>query len=186
MDEKENRLVEMVLAGNPGAFESLVRPYRQSLLSLAYRLTGDAEDAKEAAQEALLRAFRYLRSFDREQSFRNWLLRILVNASRKNFARRGETRSLEDAAEAVEPSAGPAARYQSRELRSRLEECLGVLSERERAVFVLRDIEEKNIKETAEVIGSSAVSVRVHLSAARRKIRDEMLKRYPGMIGGRR
>lgn len=141
MDEKENRLVEMVLAGNPRAFESLVEPYRHSLLSLAFRLTGNEEDAKEAAQEALLRAYRYLRAFDPERSFRNWLLRILVNASQRSVSRRGVLERLEDAAEAIEPSAGPAARYQDRELRSRLTDCLGALSERERRVFLLRDIE---------------------------------------------
>lgn len=178
--------MEMVLAGNPRAFESLVEPYRHSLLSLAFRLTGNEEDAKEAAQEALLRAYRYLRAFDPERSFRNWLLRILVNASRRSVSRRGVLERLEDAAEAIEPSAGPAARYQNRELRSRLTDCLGALSERERRVFLLRDIEDRSIKETAEILASSSVSVRVHLSAARKKVRKEILRRYPGLMRGSR
>ena len=178
--------MEMVLAGNPGAFETLVKPYRQSLLGLAFRLTGNEEDAKEAVQEALMRAFRYLRGFDRNQSFRNWLLRILVNASRKHAAKNTPAVGLDEKAAVAEPGAGPADQYQRRELRSRLIDCLTVLSAREREVFLLRDLEDRDIKETALILGCSSVSVRVHLSAARRKIKDEMMVRYPGLLGADR
>ncbi len=178
--------MEMVLAGNPGAFETLVRPYRQSLLGLAFRLTGNEEDAKEAAQEALLRAFRYLRGFDRNRSFRNWLLRILVNASRKHAAKKTPAVGLDEKAAIADPGAGPADRYQHKELRSRLIDCLTVLGAREREVFLLRDLEDRDIKETARILGCSSVSVRVHLSAARRKIKDEMMARYPGLLGADR
>jgi len=179
MDEKENSLVEMVLAGNPGAFETLVTPYRQTLLSLAFRLTGNAEDAKEAAQEALMRAFRYLAGFDRNQSFRNWLLSILVNAARKLTSKNAPADRLDAEAVVIEPGAGPAARYQNEEFRSRLMDSLDSLSRREREVFLLRDIEERDIKETARILCCSSASVRVHLSSARKKIKDVMLKRYP-------
>ncbi len=177
--------MEMVLDGQPGAFETLVTPYRRSLLGLAFRLTGNEEDAKEAAQDALLRAYRYLRSFDPAQSFRNWLLRILVNAVRRAGNPDRPAVGLEDAPVAVEPSPGPAARYQAKELRARLTDCLTVLGQRERAVFLLRDIEDRSIKETAEILGSSSVAVRVNLSSARKKIKAEMLKRYPGFLGER-
>jgi RNA polymerase sigma-70 factor (ECF subfamily) len=186
MDEKENRLVEMVLDGHPEAFEALVTPYRRSLLGLAYRLTANEEDAKEAAQEALLRAYRYLRSFDPGQSFRNWLLRILVNAAHKANRPGRLAVGLEDAPAPVETSPGPPARYQAKEFRARLTDCLGVLGKREREVFLLRDIEDRSIKETAEILHSSSVSVRVNLSSARRKIKNEMTRRYPGILGERR
>lgn len=175
--------MEMVLAGNPGAFETLVRPYRQSLVGLAFRLTGNEEDAKEAAQEALMRAFRYLRGFDRNQSFRNWLLRILVNAVRKLAVKNTPAALPDNEAAIADPAAGPADRYRHKELRSRLIDCLTVLGAREREVFLLRDLEERDIKETARILGCSSVSVRVHLSAARRKIKDEMMTRYPGLLG---
>jgi len=184
MDEKENTLVEMVLAGNPGAFETLVKPYRRTLLGLSVRLLGNEEDAKEAAQEALLKAYRYLKGFDRNQSFRNWLTRILVNSCRESSRHARRTLSLAESASVIEPAAGPAARYQQKEFRSRLGECLAVLSERERAVFVLRDLEERNIAETAGILGVSSISVRVHLSRARTKIKEEILKRFPEIVGG--
>jgi RNA polymerase sigma-70 factor (ECF subfamily) len=180
MDEKENRLVDMVLAGNPGAFETLVTPYRQTLLGLAFRLTGNAEDAQEAAQEALMRAYRYLAGFDRNRSFRNWLLSILVNAARKHASQNALADRLDSESAVIEPGPGPAARYQHEEFRSRLMDSLDVLSRREREVFLLRDIEEQDIKETARILRCSSGSVRVHLSSARKKVKDEMMRRFPG------
>jgi RNA polymerase sigma-70 factor (ECF subfamily) len=73
MDDKEKALVERILNGDTGAFEPLVTPYRSALLGLAFRMTRNAEDAREVAQEALLRAFRHMRRLDVERSFRNWL-----------------------------------------------------------------------------------------------------------------
>ena len=186
MDDKENQLVAMVLAGNPDAFEPLVRPYRRALLGLAYRITGNEEDAREAAQEALLNSYRYLGGFDQRRSFRNWLLRILVNAAREAARSSSSNRALglNDGADPVEPAEGPAGRFERKELGLRLKDCLAVLSERERAVFLLRDIEERSIRDTAEILGCSSASVRVHLSRARIKVKAELERRYPGLAGG--
>jgi len=84
MNEREKTLVEMVLSGNLDAFEPLVIPYRKTLLTMAYRMTQNWEDAKEISQETFLRAFKYLRNYDRKRSFKNWILQILVNVAR-NF-----------------------------------------------------------------------------------------------------
>ena len=67
MNDREKKLVEMVLAGKTEAFEPLVLPYRTSLFNIAYRMTGNMEDAKEAAQEPLMKAFKYLKRFDPER-----------------------------------------------------------------------------------------------------------------------
>jgi len=167
--------VDMVLAGDSGAFEPLVRPYRNDLVRLAFRMTGNREDADEAAQEALLRAFRYLARFDTARSFKNWLLGILVNEARK--LRRGAPRpvSLEDAAEPSLP-ADQERRHEESVLRGRLRTCLNELSRGQREVFILRDLEDRDIRETAGILGMSELSVRVHLSRARRRIKDIMTR----------
>ena len=82
MDVKENELIARVLAGDSAAFEPLVLPYRRTLFGLAYKMTGNREDALEVSQETLLRAFRYFGKCDPERGFRNWLVEILVNAAR--------------------------------------------------------------------------------------------------------
>ncbi len=180
----------MILRGHVEAFEPLVGPYRQPLLGLARRMVPDTEDAREAAQETLLRAFRYIGKYDPERSFRNWLFGILVNEARKVRAARAAAplplsrppalaSGREDAPEPASNEPAPDERFERNETRTQLAECLAVLSRREREVFLLRDIEELSVRDTAGVLGSTSVSVRVHLSRARRKMRKAILERYP-------
>jgi len=190
MDPREKALIERVLAGDSAAFEPLVLPYRRPMLSLAYRIVQNAEDAKEIAQEALLRAFKYLRRCDLERSFRNWLYQILVNAARDHGRRRGLESSLRSADPLTEsspsPEAGPEAAHEAGEVRAQVLDCLDGVSPKEREVFLLRDIEEMGVAATAEALGLSQLSVRVHLSRARRKIKERMKQSYPHYFGSGR
>jgi RNA polymerase sigma-70 factor (ECF subfamily) len=180
MDEKERSLVEMVLSGRAEAFEPLVRPYRDAIMGLAFRLTRNREDAQEVAQDALLRAYKYLKRFDTSRSFRNWLFRIAVNEARDRARRAHRERSLIEAAEKEiprHPSREP--HPETGEFRSALMGHLSALTAREREVFVLRDIEGLDVKETARALGASGISVRVNLSSARRKLRDALRNTSP-------
>jgi len=186
MNETEKELVAMVLSGRNEAFEPLVTPYRESLLSLAFRLTGNREDAREVAQEALLRAFKHLGRYDTSRSFRNWLFQIAANQARDRLRRRRkEADTAVEAARKPWPQEDPESGRRAKEFRSDLEKCLSVLAPREREVFILRDLEELDIRETALALGCSSVSVRVHLSSARRKIRDAIREKFPHLEEGR-
>jgi RNA polymerase sigma-70 factor (ECF subfamily) len=185
MDEKESRLVELVLSGRSEAFESLVTPYRKLLLTLAYRLSRNSEDAKEISQETLLRAFRYLGSFDRKRSFKNWLLQIEMNVWRSLGSMAADEGTLRELAARVSPE-DPEVRMAGTEVREKLLSCLDGLSPREREVFLLRDVEGRTVNETSEVLRLSSISVRVHLSRARVKIRKIVKERFPGLMEERR
>jgi RNA polymerase sigma-70 factor (ECF subfamily) len=185
MDEKEARLVELVLSGRTEAFEPLVTPYRKLLLTLAYRLCRNVEEAKEISQETLLRAFRYLASFDRKRSFKNWLLQIEMNVWRSLGRKAMDEETLYELTARNTPE-DPQERLVDREAREKLFACLDGLSPREREVFLLRDIEGRSVKETAGVLGTSAISVRVHLSRARDKIREIVKRRFPELLEGQR
>jgi RNA polymerase sigma-70 factor (ECF subfamily) len=186
MNETEEELITMVLAGRTEAFEPLVSPYRGQLLALASRLTRNREEALDVAQEALLRAFRALGRFDVSRSFRNWLLQIAANEARDRHRRTarehaafpevaGRTRS----ALAGQATADPEAGQDRRETRAGILRALDALSPREREVFVLRDLEELDIRETSRVLGCSGLAVRVHLSSARRKLREAIRRDFP-------
>jgi RNA polymerase sigma-70 factor, ECF subfamily len=185
MDEKENRLIELVLSGNVEAFEPLVTPYRKTILNLAYRLSRDLEEAKEISQDTLLRAFRYLRTYDKKRSFKNWLLQILVNAWRSRQKRKPEKENPEQLFTPPSES-DPEEKHSREETRAQLMDCLDSLSPREKEVFLLRDIEERSIKEAAMILGSSPLSVRVHLSSARKKLKERIQEKFPHLIGSRR
>jgi RNA polymerase sigma-70 factor (ECF subfamily) len=198
MNETEKELITMVLAGRTEAFEPLVTPYRGPLLALALRLTRNREEALEVAQEALLRAFRSLGRFDPARSFRNWLFQIAANEARDRYRRTARERAaFKDVANRA-PSAttgsaaatrlsrtDPEAGHDRSELRADLTCALVSLSPREREVFVLRDLEELDIRETSRVLGCSALSVRVHLSSARRKLREAIRRDFPHLEEGR-
>jgi RNA polymerase sigma-70 factor (ECF subfamily) len=183
MDSRERALVERVLSGDRAAFEPLVLPYRRPMLALAYRLVQDTEDAKEISQETLLRAYKYLRRCDLDRGFRNWLYQILVNAARDHRRKRSleaRWRSNDPVLESCpSPGEGPEEAHEVREIGARLLDCLAAVSPKEREVFLLRDIEEMSVEETANILGCSSLSVRVHLSRARRKLKARMKIRYP-------
>ncbi len=180
--------MELVLSGRAEAFETLVTPYRSSLFGLARRLTGNDEEAMEACQDTLLKAYRYLRSFDPRKSFKNWLTTILVNSSRSLMKKRSQTAFDEAASFPAEPSGSddPEILHQRKELRRRIMDCLDVLSRGEREVFLLRDIEDRSVLETSRILGCSQLSVRVRLSSARKKIRDRLSPGPEGRPEGRK
>jgi RNA polymerase sigma-70 factor (ECF subfamily) len=191
MDDKERALIERVLNGDLDAFEPLITPYRQPLLSLAYRITRNWEDAKETSQETFLRAFKYLGKVDVRRSFRNWIYQILINTARhlKNKQAVQDRLRLDlpvDKVPTTSSEGNPEEHQLDQELRSQLMDCLDGLTDREKEVFLLRDIEGLNIKESAHVLGCSSVSIRVHLSAARRKIQERIKEKYPSLLEVRR
>ena len=188
----------MVLAGRTEAFEPLVTPYRGPLLALAARLTRNREEALEVTQEALLRAFRSLGRFDPSRSFRNWLFQIAANEARDRDRRaareraafadvvdRGSFARTGSAAATRLSRTNPEAGHDRSELRTDIMRSLSALGPREREVFVLRDLEELDIRETSRVLGCSMLSVRVSLSSARRKLREAIRRDHPHLEEGR-
>ncbi|MCX6567183.1 MAG: RNA polymerase sigma factor [Candidatus Aminicenantes bacterium] len=178
-------MVARVLAGDLSAFEPLVLPYRRTLFGLAYKMTGNREDALEVSQETLLRVFRYLGRCDLERGFQNWVIQILINAARdlggKKRRESGRWNADSFLENAVSEEPRPEEVHDRSEIRGRIMSALSVLSEREREVFILRDLEEKSVRETAEITRSSAISVRVHLSRARGKIRNRLAVLDPSL-----
>ncbi len=186
MNETEKELVDMVLAGRTEAFEPLVAPHRGPLLALASRLTKDRQEALEVVQEALLRAYRSLARYDPARPFRNWLYQIAANEARDRYRKKVRERASFEEAAAMAPAADdPEAGQDRREIAEGVRRAMAALSPREREVFVLRDLEELDIRETSRVLGCSPVSVRVHLSAARRKMRAAIRRDLPHLEVGR-
>ncbi len=173
MNETETELIDMVLSGRTEAFGPLIAPYRGAVLALAVRLTRDREEALEVAQEAFFKAFRSLRRFDVSRPFRNWLFQIAANEARDRLRlRMREQAAVKAAAERTREEAGPEAGHEGRQIRAGILRALEALGPREREVFVLRDLEELDIRETSRVLGISSISVRVNLSSARKKLRQ--------------
>lgn len=164
-------------AGDSTAFDRIIVAHQRRVLSLAWRLLGNQDDARDAAQEAFLRVYRHLEKFDASLDFSGWLYRIVVNVCRDQARKRGNHfSSFEAEMEAgtiTEPasphnteSAAMAAEEQAMILRA-----LAQLTEKERAAIVLRDLEGLPTEEVARILGSSPTTIRSQISSARARLK---------------
>jgi len=173
-------VIERAKAGDTTAFEQIVTCYQRKVVGVAWRMLGNQEDARDAAQETFLKAYKYLKSFDAEQDFSGWLYRIAVNACR-DIARKRRNHDQFTSFE-TEHQAGNFDRLASRDdveasaiqaqERALISEALKTLSEKERSAIVLRDLEGLTTEEVARILGSSQTTVRSQISSARAKIRE--------------
>ncbi|MCU0312396.1 MAG: sigma-70 family RNA polymerase sigma factor [Acidimicrobiales bacterium] len=169
-------LVEAARHGDRTAFDALVRSTYVDTYTLAHRLTGDAEDARDVVQETYLRAFRAIGRFRGDAKFTTWLYRITANCASNHLGRRRRHRhdELTDdmAVGDPHPSRDPVGRAENELLRDRLHVALQALPPRLRAVVVLRDVYDLPHEAIAVELGISESAAKVRLHRARRKLRD--------------
>src|SRR5436853_792448 len=172
-------LIAAAKAGDSEAFERLIVFFHRKVLTTAWRLLGNEEDARDAAQEAFLRAFKYRRTFKSDQDFSGWLYRIVVNACRdlaRKDRHREHTTSIDALTEGSSIESIPseddqeAAAIRSQNM-AMISQALNTLSDKERAALVLRDLEGLSTEEVARILGSSQATVRSQISSARTKIK---------------
>ena len=163
--------IEAARAGDLAAFETLMRRHERLVLVTALRLLGKMEDAQDASQEVFLRLYRNLGKLRDCENLAGWLYRVTVNVCHDARSRRREETSVEDAAEPVSPCADPQQAATLNERQRVLELSLKLLSGKERAALVLRDLEGLSTGEVAKILGTSQATVRSQICQARIKIK---------------
>jgi RNA polymerase sigma-70 factor (ECF subfamily) len=181
MPQEIGDLTDLVVAARDGdqdAFEQLVRATYADTYTLAYRLTGDEEDARDVVQESYLRAFRGLKRFRGDAQFTTWLYRITANCASTHLGKRSRHRHdelLDDAAIAdTDPDRDPQAHSESVATRERLHAALRALPPRLRSVAVLRDVYDMPHEAIAAELGISESAAKVRLHRARKKLREQL------------
>ncbi len=179
-----NELVAAAKDGDRGAFDELVRVTHAETYTLAYRLTGDEEDARDVVQEAYLRAYRGIDRFRGDAQFTTWLYRITANCAATHLGRRSRHRhdELDEAAAVADlhPDHDPQLRADADDLRGRLRGALDALPPRLRAVVVLRDVYDLPHEAIAAELGISESAAKVRLHRARNKLREQLFPRRDG------
>lgn len=187
MKEPVQRLVEQAKAGKNGAFSRLVTMYQDRVLYLAFDILGNWDDAKDAAQEAFIKAFEKIGTFEGRSHFSTWLYRITVNLCRDFFRRqkRSPVAVMDDeqmeyagntAAGADRDSVEALKQLENMELHDRIEEALAVLSVNQRTAIVLRYFHDYSTKEISEIMDCSENTVRIHFFRAMEKLRTHLEK----------
>ena len=174
MDEAE--LVGAARSGDRQAFDELVRRTFVDTFTLARRLTGNEEDARDVVQEAYLRAWKGIGKFRGEAAFSTWMYRITANAAASNIQRRRRhrTESFSDDFEPVDTSAEELVSQgaESAEALDRISAALDDLPVKLRSVVVLKDVYGLSHEAIADELGITVSAAKVRLHRARRKLRD--------------
>lgn len=178
-------IIERARNGDAAAFDQLMMAHQQRVMATAWRMLGNREDARDAAQEVFLRLYKHLHKYDPQQDFSGWLYRIIINVCRDAARKRKNNHSSFEAeteaghlTELVSNDNSEHAAIKS-EQHAIVMKALSTLTEKERTVIVLRDLEGLSTAEVAQILGSSPTTIRSQISTARTKIkqyRDRFLK----------
>jgi len=167
--------------GEKSAFEDLVRRYMKEAYAFCLRLTHDAAEAEELSQQGFLSAYRSLERFRGDSTFRSWLYRILINLNRDRVRRRrrAEARlaAIREEARYRPAAPGEESAVRAAELEGVVRARIERLPDRQREVLVLHVYQGLPYTEIAQVLGCSYDDVKMNLSLARRRLREE-LKEY--------
>ena len=171
-----NGLVESAREGSRPAFDELVRRTYVDTYTLAVRLTGNEEDARDVVQEAYLRAWKGIRRFRGDAQFTTWMYRITANTSYTHVQRRKRhrTTALEDVDEPMDlhVEGQPAAAAESAAGLAELADAVNQLPETLRQIVILKDVYGLPHEAIADELGISVAAAKVRLHRGRKKLRD--------------
>jgi RNA polymerase sigma-70 factor (ECF subfamily) len=181
----EAETIAAILAGRTQLYHELIRPYERRVYMMALSYVKNEADAEDVAQEAFVKAFRNLSTFRSEAKFSTWLISITLNEARNHLRRNALMRleSLDDAsdeASTISPALLrdwreiPSETVEREEVRNLLRQAVEELPDIYREVFLLRDLEELDINETAQTLKISASNVKVRLHRARIMLQKQL------------
>src|SRR6266403_1597083 len=192
----EEMLIRRVRDGEHELFYELIRPYERRVYSAAFAILRNEADAEDVAQEAVLKAFKNIHQFRAEARFSTWLTQITINEAR--MRRRKEHAHMIEPINDREDEEGnytprdfadwreiPSETLERKEVREKLAEALASLGQIYRDVFVLRDVQQLSIEETAKALAISTASVKTRLLRARLMLRDLLAPGLGGAWSGR-
>jgi len=184
----DSELVLRAQRGNMQAFEELVKRYENKIYSVAYRMLGNQEDAKDALQDTFIRSFRFIKNFKAESSFYTWLYRIATNVCLTRLTRKNKkeknTYSLdvkintEEDVEREIPDAkySPELLYEKKIMQKALQDAINELPSDYRSVVVLRDLQGLSNEEVSKSLQLSLAAVKSRLHRGRVFLRNRLSK----------
>lgn len=179
------RLIREFKQGDQNAFTELVRRYRTQVTALAYKMVNDYDEAADVAQNVFVKVSKNIWRYDDQKRFYTWLHRITVNASidyiRKHRRHRHE--QLDDFHDSLEGhQATPDLSYSRRQIDGFIKKAAGLLNEKQRSAFMLRDVEGNRIDDVASIMEVPEATARWYLHRARSRIRKELLRKCPQLL----
>ena len=183
MQGSDHSIVRAVLAGDKEAYGALVRAHSAAVFRVAYRITGNEGEAEEIVQEAFLRGYQQLGSFEQRSSFGTWIYRVAVNCALNRISRVGieaEYRHGEESdpdqktVQVAGREADPERILLSGEIGAAHQKAMQRLTPTEKSAFVLRHLEDRSTNEIADVLGIAPNAAKQAVFRAVQKLRREL------------
>ena len=186
-------LVKRCQAGDSSAFNDLITRYRSKVFTMIYGMVQNEQDAWDLAQEGFLKAWKSIHRFKGESSFYTWLYRIMTNVTIDSLRRKGIRGEAEfddriapvnvEPGSRTTPSSSPLPnkKLEFQEIRGRIDEAIAKLSPEHRAVIVMKEIEDLQYSEIAEILSCSLGTVMSRLFYARKKLQSLLRDLYENL-----
>ncbi|MFJ7935133.1 RNA polymerase sigma factor SigW [Sporosarcina sp. NPDC096371] len=184
MDELVNKRVNEVLKGHQDAFEEIVTLFQHRLYQVCYRMLGNAQEAEDIAQEAFVRAYTNIHTYDQNRKFSTWLFRIATNLCIDRIRKKKPdyyldaevpgTEGLDMYSQIAAPGELPEDQVEKMEMQERIHYEIGRLPDKYRSVIILRYIEELPLQEIGDILKLPLGTVKTRVHRGRDALRKQM------------
>jgi len=176
---EDARLIDDSLAGDTASFGALVRKYQDRLFNTMVHVAGSREEAEDVVQDAFVKAFVKLKTFQGNSAFYTWLYRIAFNVSVSRKRRKRPEPSVDASRDVIgsdpaDPEEAPSVRLEREESIAQVRRALAALGEEQRGILLLREMEGYTYEEISAVLDLPIGTVRSRLHRARLQFRDEL------------
>ena len=177
IETEERKIIQLCLEGDSEQYALLVDKYKAMAYNIAYRIVGDADIAKDMAQESFISAYASLERFQYGSKFSSWLYRIVVNKCKDHLRAERDTVEVDEISDIV-PSKErtPEQTVSSRQTGDVIQQALNSLPEEYRDVIVLKHIEELDYREISDILGVSVNALKVRAHRGREMLRELLEK----------
>jgi len=182
----DNIIVQQIKEGRAESFEILVERYQKQVYNIAYRYTGNRDDAYDLSQEAFLKAYRGIKNFRQDSSFKTWIYHITSNVCRDFLRKENKVYkvSIDEPVQSehgdmekqlADGSRGPDEAYESKELSEFIQSIVNDLQQEYKEVIILREMQQLSYEEIAKVLDCSIGTVKSRLNRARKILKDRII-----------
>jgi len=176
MDQKsEEEIVARVLKGDRQAYAMLVEEYKSPIYNLAYRMTGNSEDADDLTQETFIRAYQYLWRYDTRRKFFTWLYTLALNLIRTHFKKNKNNKSSEELSANLLADKNPSPETELIETQE-INVCLLRLEYESRLLLIMKFYQGLTFEEIAQITGKSLSAVKMSVYRGLEKLKELMNK----------
>ena len=174
-DYSETELIERILSGEHGLYEHLMRKYNQRIFRTGMSMLNNATEVEDAMQASYIKAYEHLADFENRSAFGTWITRIMINECLQHKKNKLRLQAVtENQHQNISHMNTPVHALINKELGGVLENAIAGLPEKYRLVFVLREVEDLSIKETAEVLSLEESNIKVRLNRAKTMLRENL------------